>query len=146
MFNIEDMNPREAVFTHIDDVTGIQIDVAIDRLNAHIRARCIKGLFDPVPINVEHHIAEYFINNRGIEPHRLKRIRSEDFLNPILFATTPKGTHLLLDGHHRYVAAAMAGKATLPAFVVPERVWRKFLIEGMGQATTEILRNMYSGM
>ena len=136
----------EVVFTHIDDDTGEVLHLAVDRLEACVKAHPKK--FELCFFPVEGQIADYFRTNRGIERHRLDRITAQVMRDkPIIFAEL-QGKHLLVDGHHRYVKAHALGRTLIKSVVVPEKVWRLFEVDHAGypEFTSEQLINSFSGI
>lgn len=147
MIAVEDMNVWEIIFSHVDDDTGENNNIAVGRLIPHVAGLCATGALEVIWVSVEQDIAKYFRTNRGIEEVRLNRLpNNSDAVEPILFACMPDQTHLLVDGHHRYVKAASLGAKHIKAVLVPELIWRKFQIVGLKPVNSATLRVMQSGI
>lgn len=143
----KDMSDWETIFAHVDDDTGEHTNIAVGRLFPEVVAQIAFGKLDIALVPVEEKIAAYFRTHRGVEDARLQRL-SDDFkaYDPIMFACMPDGTHLLVDGHHRYVKAAALGAEHIKAVLVPEPIWREFQIAGLEPVSSKALRAMWSGI
>lgn len=86
-------------------------------------------------VHLDPQFAQFCIRSRGIEWPRCDRWfrifqgPAKVSPEPLLFCHFPDGSNLLIDGTHRYVAAAMAGLRELPAWIVPEIIWRRYLVD-----------------
>ena len=144
MIHVSEIGPTEQIFTHIDPDTGETICLAIDRLKADKRL-----LMKPVglcPVSME--FAEFCIRERGVEVHRVARVLAAyPVYDPVLFAAWGDGSHLLIDGVHRYVACATHGSPTIKGKIVPLTVWRSYRIDLGGAHPSEgELKEMFSGI
>lgn len=144
MIPVSEISILEQVFTHIDPDTGEVTCLAIDRLKEDKRLR-----MKPVglcPVTME--FAEFCLRERGVEPHRVARVLATypDY-DPVLFAAWGDGSHLLIDGVHRYIACATHGSPTIRGKIVPLTVWRSYRIDLNGfKPTAEDLKGMFSGI
>jgi hypothetical protein len=123
----------EVVFSHVDDKTGEVRHFAVERLNKHIERMAVPP--KRLEVKIDYQFAAFAITRRGIEPHRFERITPADIAQyPILLAHMPgvgrdtPDNHLIIDGSHRYVKAATLGWKTIPAYELPEELWKEFLI------------------
>jgi hypothetical protein len=69
----------------------------------------------------------------GIEPDHFARIIAQGdrrLDKPIILAAWSDGSHLTVDGSHRLVLRYHLGRSFVNAYLVPETIWRDFLIEG----------------
>ena len=135
------MEPFEAVFTWIDPDTKACTHWASDR----IVDWCSRAGLDTILTPVDPRYAFMFIKDRGIETHRLERLSAESLTIPIVYIDMGDGTHLLIDGHHRYVYAAAIGHDTLLAYMITKEQAEPFLVTGLRDDTEDDLRNSYSG-
>lgn len=86
-------------------------------------------------IHLDGDFAEFAREHRGLDVSRLSEwlamlsvLGHPSRLHPehtLLMLDMGDGSHLLVDGHHRYVAAYHAGWREYPAFLVPAFVWTK---------------------
>lgn len=135
------------IFTHIDDETGKVTTYSVTHLWLRVKEAMRAGKLKATRIPVDRDFAKYCREHRGIEKHRLQRIKTKHLDEPLLMATQPSGTHLMVDGHHRYVKAANLMKRTLPAYVLPPSFWASCVVEMGEQALTpEDLKRMFSGI
>jgi hypothetical protein len=131
----------EVIFTHIAD-DGTQTMFAVERMVkwcADTRQRIYE-----TPVDVD--FAKFCLERRGIEQHRLNRLTALDLIVPVLYCEWPDGSHLLVDGHHRYVLAARLGRKTIRGHVLKERQWRPFVVEGAAPVSQAALANTFSGI
>lgn len=125
------------VFTHVDDVTGENRHFCTGIMNI---APAITSIV-PCNIPVDQAFAKWMVKNRGAEQHRLIELMSlpsKDIYNwkPLLVAELrarppqhPTPEHLIIDGTHRYIVAAIRGLHHIPARIVPEVLWHQYLLE-----------------
>ena len=114
----------EAIYTHVDD-TGALSSFATDRINRWL-ATC-KHPPARVPINRAQ--AESFVAEKAIDPHRVARITVRDLrLYPLVFASLPDGTHLLLDGRHRYLKAVALGRTHVRGIFLNPTEYTPFMV------------------
>lgn len=145
-----DLDLNEAIFTHIADHpsgTGEQTNIAVDRLREHLRGEWRQKKRKPQMVAISKSFVGYIRKNRGLEQHRLDRLTESSLRkDPIILAEWPGGTHLIVDGHHRYVRADELGHSAIWAFVCDQPTWRPFLVEGLPQTTKHQLLTGRSGL
>lgn len=135
------MDPFEPVFTWIDPDTKVCTHWASGRIADWCKGAGLEIAWTPVSLIY----AAMFIKDRGIETHRLERLSVDHLADPIIYLDMGDGTHLLVDGHHRYVYAAAAGRDELPAYIITKDQAEPFLVTGLRDDTEDDLRNSYSG-
>jgi hypothetical protein len=140
--DVTTMLPTEKVFTWQDPDTLEELNFAVDRLNAWCVAAEVETVLTPVEVE----FADLFIRERGIEFHRVERMTFKDLLHPVIYCCMPKGTHLLVDGHHRYVFSAMIGQTEQRAHILTQEQWEPFLISGMPTFVRENIISGFSGI
>lgn len=135
------------VFTHIDDVDGIETTYSITHIKRAIIAAQQAKTLQVGRVHVDHKFAKWCKTHRGIEKHRLDRIKTRDLKIPVIFAMhEDKSTGLLIDGHHRYVKASGKMMRTLPAFLLPPSIWTECIVTGLDSVHAHKLINSYSGI
>lgn len=132
----------EKVFTWQNPDTLEELTIASDRITEWARLNFIEIVLTPV----ERKWALDFLDHRGIEQHRLERIQPEHLEEPIVYCAMPDGTHLLVDGHHRYVAAAIHDVQWIKSRILNYEQWSPFIVEGLPQFGRENLLNSFSGI
>lgn len=143
MIKMRDIDPFEAVFTHIGEDKTSVLCVASQRLVAAPEFLELEIVRTPV----DREFGRWAMENRGIEEHRLERITVAAIMtSPIAYIHMPDHTHLLVDGSHRYVKASMLGFQTILARVVPEEIWRKYEIEPMPLGLAKMFTSGFSGI
>jgi hypothetical protein len=137
-----DVDPFDELFTHAEDATGLQTTYNVTRLYA-----AIAGVLEEFKIPVEEEHASYCVEKRGVEQDRIQVLyeHPEYLKKPIVFINLPDGTHLLVDGTHRYVVFHMAKAQWIPAYIVPWTVAAPFVVEDVAQ-TTEADLMQWSGI
>jgi ParB-like chromosome segregation protein Spo0J len=130
----------DETFTHIgEDAARTQTTYAVTAL----RKRIIEGgpgiVKTRVPVEQEH--ADYCVMRRGVEQERLERLLlSPDALAaPIIFIASPDGSHLLVDGTHRYVCFFGLGLPQILAYVVDAAVAADYIIEDIPQMPEDVV-------
>jgi hypothetical protein len=124
-----EVDPYEEVFTHVNDVDGTQTTYATSSLFNYISTH--EDEVEKCEVPVEEYHAAYCMERRGVEPDRLKVLfdHPEYLDKPIIFIHLPEGTHLLVDGTHRYVACWKLKRPYIPAYIVSWAVAQRFVIE-----------------
>lgn len=116
----------EQTFCHQDGDTKVQTYWAVERLIAQLTANA----FQTTKVRVTQEEAQHYLDSRQVEAHRLKRLNGAQVLLPLLYLEDGKH-HLLADGVHRYVMSFLSGAPFVVAWVVPERLHKRFKIEGV---------------
>jgi hypothetical protein len=127
---------------------------AIDRMNKW----CQETNREVLASAVDSDRAEWFINNRGIERHRvdwlLRTENRHNLMNPCLMmrmkrsALSAEGDHwdLMLDGHHRYVSLALLQRETFRLWHLTEEEAKAFEIYGHPQPVGGLNIDAFSGL
>ncbi len=136
------MDLHEAVYTWIDpDGVDTVLHFASDRM-----AAWAKDNLETVMTPCNEADARMLIRDRCLEKHRLDRFDLKVLDLPVLYCEMDGGTHLLVDGNHRYVYAAALGVPWIKAHIFKRSDWEPFLVDGLGAATEEQLRASPSGL
>lgn len=117
----------EQVFTH-EAIDGTIRHFAVERLFNYM-----KGIGrEVVSVQLEQDFVSTILERRGVEARRIERMRPEHLDIPVLYLkdVTP-GTHLLADGHHRYLIHARIGSDWVPAYIAEPKLWQRFMVEGI---------------
>ena len=128
---LTEMNLFDEVFTHVDDVSGKQTSYNVTALYTHVSEH--EDQVEKWRLPVEEHHAKYCITNRGVERDRIDVLmqKPEYLAKPILMVAMSDGSHLLVDGTHRYVTFWMLKVPEIPAYMIPWAVAEPFVIEGV---------------
>ena len=90
-------------------------------------------------------LAGEYIGNKIVDLDRVKELKRRRHLTPIIMCKD--GTYgddgapnvLLVDGHHRYVLAALMERKHFKAHMLEEEQWRPFQLHGLPTMTQEQL-------
>ena len=139
--------PFDELFTHFDE-QGVQTDWNATKLYEWITSlgeAADKWKF-AVPVEEQH--ATFCVQERGVEEHRLARLfeHPDRLKKPIVFVEMEDGTHLLVDGTHRYVAYFALKAPTIPSYIVPFQFAKPFIVDGMPAVDEQRLKNSWSGL
>lgn len=132
------------VFTHVEN--GKTRAWSITLLDRIMKQALDRGYLEPVEAEVDPEWAEYCVQNRGIEEHRLARLSDEALDSPVYGFMEADGSFLMVDGHHRYVYAARMGYPTIKTAIVPKEVMDLVEIEGVPNLNPEAVLNMKSNL
>ena len=124
------------VFCHIGDdgsLTSVNIGALKGWLASRGKPFLQKLLLDETGYN-------YMIENRGIEPQNLGYITTKMLKDPLIFLIE-KQYQMIADGSHRYCVAYLLGKKKLPAYFVPEDIWKLFRIAMTEQEARNIVNS-----
>lgn len=138
MIKADSLQPREQIYSHIDEKTGKRIDIAVDRIRYKYQSRT------PILIEVEQMLAMYFMENSGTEVHRIqamKRLSDEAFAaqvaaRPAIVCWCKDEQWLLVDGNHTYAAAWLRGVKHIPALEIRRQEWSPFLVKDYERSLT----------
>lgn len=115
---------EEQTFTHCTP-DGTYTHILVDRLKASDDYKKLEIVRTEIKVDD----ALRIIKNNGIEKDHLSRITVHQFLEPITFINwEQEGTQSLVDGNHRYIKAFVLGLPFILARLVPEPLWRQFVI------------------
>lgn len=130
-------------FTHIDDEGKLTRKFDVTGIIEY----CVENKVEIVRVGMT--LIGYNICKleRGYEQHRLDTITQQVIDNhPVVFCQLPDGTHLMIDGTHRYIKAWDLGKRFILSYLVPEGVWAQFLLPVDENLTAEELLKQDSGL
>lgn len=145
----------DEVFTHVNDDDGAQTSYNVTALYRHLTDRwdevALAGV-EKVVVPVDEDHGQYCMERRGVEQDRIAVLvqHPEYLTKPILFVAMPDGSHLLVDGTHRYVIWWMTSRDTgkplsIPSYIIPLAVAAPFIIEDMPQTDEDELMR-WSGL
>lgn len=147
MLKLKDIGLTEECFTHVHN--GVVTMICVVRMRQDAEFLALPIFSTPV----KEKFAKWCMEHRGIEQHRLDRIDAHSLSEyPLTYCNLPKGpdlpngAHLLVDGNHRYVKAAMLGMTEVPGRVVPENIWRRFQVGDVPIEIAEFFLAAPSGM
>jgi hypothetical protein len=137
----EALASSEVAFTHIFE--GIPTSILTGRLIKDPRYLTL-----PVTtVAIDFEFAKFSLDYRGVERHRLERITTRDLVKyPVTMCEWGDGSHLLVDGTHRYVRAALWGRTRIRARLVPITFWKEYEIVDAPPLPEHILLKMHSGI
>ena len=132
-----DVKFTDELFTHQDDETGVQTSWNATRVYEWAVSR--NWPVTRVAVDEEH--ARYCFEKRGFEEERIPDILADParLKKPIVFVANPDGTHLLIDGTHRYVLYFKFQQESIPAYIVPLDQIEQFIVTDIPQMTEEEL-------
>lgn len=126
-----DCDPKSQLFIYEDEDDRKIWHIATGELEKYVDQHVDEVENVRVPVTKAQ--VQYYLHNRGIEDHRLLRLMMslEHAVKPILYIKweDAKDRHTLVDGHHRYVIHGAANSPWILAYLVPRKVWERFVIE-----------------
>jgi hypothetical protein len=120
------LSKSDEVFSWTDARTGGVIHIAVTRLNAYLGGTgwpLVRVVIDPA-------LAEAVAAQNCIEADHVFAITAERREAPVTMLEMDDGTVLPCDGSHRILRRFIDEVFWVRAFMVPERLWRRFSIEG----------------
>ena len=132
--------------------TPIYSFVARDGKNTHIDSEKLRlwckenrERLEVVNTPVSEKMANSFVDENVVDIAHVVRVMMMRKLDPVIYCKDGGGTRdrpdvMLVDGHHRYVAAAVHNLRMIPAYVLEPEQWRDFEIIGLPDMTEEELR------
>jgi hypothetical protein len=146
MIDCMTLHPLTVLFSHYDDDTHEQTHFSITHMDAWILGPH-NAEVERVSAPIDPDAAQMIAECRGIEQHRLDPLLSCPLpFAPVYFVTMPCGTHLLVDGSHRYVASHMRKQESIRAYVLTWAQAQQFIVTGIPDMTKEQVVGGYSGL
>lgn len=123
-FAKELVSPTAVLFTHLDHETGEITNICVSSMlkDPAVQAHAATH------VQIDDEFASFCLTNRGIENHRLARLMHVARPDPILIVEWGDGTHVIVDGNHRYVAASIRGHKLIRAKVLPPQLWHRHVV------------------
>ncbi len=121
----------DELFTHMDDADGAQTTWNSTRVYEWATA----NNWPVIRVAVDEDHARYCFEKRGFEDARIPDLLSNPdyMLKPILFIALPDGSHLLIDGTHRYVLYYKFNQASIPAMIIPLDQVQEYIVTDVPQ-------------
>lgn len=140
MIDARTLSITDPIYTYSDE--EICVHVASARLRRVCLAIMPEVFLTPVSID----LANKFLSENTISMDRVFALTPGDRHEPILYCRDGKFTDgrpdvFLVDGHHRFVRAALEGQSMIEAWVLSEAQWRPFQIFGLPEITGEQLKS-----
>lgn len=138
----------------LDHMEPVYTWVADDGSNIHIASRllrdwCMKRQPRVELMPVDHDFAASFLRENTVDPMRVLQLSVEcDLgirkLDPIILCQRGTYTHglpdvMLVDGHHRYVLAAMKEWPVIPCYNLIPHQWKRFRVVDCPDVTKDQL-------
>lgn len=114
----------EQMHTHISRDTPQTI--AVTRLKAYLER--INHAVGYLPVSMEE--AARIKASGRISKERLLKLEPENLRIPCI-QILDNNQPYLIDGHHRYIYAYVAGRYRLPAYQVKPIIWRQYLVKNI---------------
>lgn len=125
MIHVSRLSARDEMFTFSPN-DGEPMHFATTRLVAYLQGVGAQV----VAVELDEALATHVAKRHGIEvPHLTNSL--ERLEEPCVFLDYGDGTHIVADGNHRVVARHLLGFKTVPAWLVPKKVWQRFLVDGV---------------
>jgi hypothetical protein len=118
--------PLDEIFAHEDAHTGEVRIFNATALNQHIDR--FPSAARLMTLDLEPWFTGFIRAERGIEGWRIDRLCEPHLSRPILLVEMPNGSHLTVDGHHRWIKKVELGHATIEAYAFPLGEWERFLV------------------
>jgi hypothetical protein len=140
------LGPWEQIYTFVSN-TGRNIHIHAPRLREH----CLRMRYKPILAPIDVHLAKSFITDNIVHPLRVGQILENPKLlkEPIILCKTEAYSQplepeipqvLLVEGHHRYVAAAMNKRHEILAWLLDLHQWQPFTVTGIPDYTATGLK------
>ena len=143
MLKASDFKVGDAVYGFVDESTGENVHVA----SGQLREWCLKhqSELEVYTIPVLQEWAHQFINDNSVLMVRVMELVKNKSTEPIIHAKWGTFTNgapdvILVDGHHRYVAAAIRGDLLIESYLIERPIWEQFRIEGFAKLTQEQMK------
>lgn len=120
------MHPFEAIFSWNEPGTDNNYHWAADQLCKYLA----DTNHEVVLIPIDKDFARTLPALRGLEIERMDRIPlNPNLWTPVVLLNMPDGTHLLVDGNHRYFMSWVFGETEIRTWMVDQDIWEKFLVK-----------------
>jgi len=140
---LSDINKTKGViFTHLDPETQHLYHIYVTGILTDPDYLALEVGYIPV----DRSIAELLIHERGIEKHRLTRLMHRKIKEPLTLCIWDDGSHLIVDGNHRFVAATLSNRKHVPVRMVPGSIWKKYIVRDLLDVQKTNLPTKFSGI
>lgn len=132
--HVSRLSARDEMFSFVPH-DGEPLHFATTRMVVYLRT----SGYPVENVELTEELARHVAQKHGVEPGHLANTL-ERINEPCVLLDWGDGTHVVADGNHRVVARYMMQLPTLPAWLLPEKVWRRFVIEGVPSTPAEAAR------
>lgn len=110
------------------NVSGPQMFFDVTGMREYVEAEHDAALLTPVEIRQQ--LYDHIMSNQGVEEKKIERLahRPDIYCQPVLLIEWDDGSHVLVDGNHRFVILWRMGIRKIPAFVIPKATWERFVL------------------
>lgn len=130
------------IFSHLNPHSGEMSHINVTTLSEDWRTKA-RPVHDAI---MDQDGYDLCMAQRGIEEHRVARLRGLATVEPILICIWKDQTHLVVDGHHRYVARWRDGHREIPCRMLPRSIWERHLVEDIPEQLSRALLQGFSGI
>lgn len=138
--------PNGISYTYVDKITKEVIQIYVDGLRKHCLQVHLRDRWVNVPVSfatMNKLIDENSVNQKRVKK-LIREIKHTGKIEPVIFChdgnfTEGRPDVMLVDGHHRYVAAAMSFAKFIPAWIIPIKEWEPFRIKQVRNITADEL-------
>lgn len=136
---VKDCGTMDEIFTHIDEDTHEVRHFNATAMSAAAEFLVTTGQVDFLTVAIDHEFVDFVKNRRGVEDWKIKRLCEPHLSKPIVGALMRDGSVLTVDGHHRMIRWADAGKETYEIYVFHTDTWQGYLVTDMPSGLEDLL-------
>lgn len=125
--SIWEVPDREAIYTFVDDDKGHATHIAATTLREAVERA---GIIPQLVMMGESLIEAITGGSLNVEEDHALKLPDEALDTPILVGNWGH-KHIIIDGSHRLWRRWKRGDPDFPAYVIPEKAWRRFVIYDM---------------
>lgn len=125
--NLRINHASSQLFTHVCKDTGTRRLFVIDNILMYAFSLLDEDLLNNshgvelMKIGIDPDFADFIKEERGVDLDYCGQLTREKLDNPVIFFDFSDGTHLLVDGHHRYYQSYLLGDKSVNAIVLEPR-------------------------
>lgn len=123
MMSVLDSKQMDQMFIHLSNDNELMV-INTSALTRHLMATNTL----PEWIAIQQEQADFIERSHGVDKKRLELITDEHLNFPVISIEFIEGTYLLIDGNHRVVYAARQKKTEILGWLVPQSVWKDYVM------------------
>jgi hypothetical protein len=132
MIHVSELDRKEPIYVWVAD-DGTNVRIASVRLRNWVLLN--QHLFEIFLVPVDPDMAKDWIRNKQCDPKRVMNLTYKERREPIIYCKRPTFTNgrpdvFLVDGHHRYVRAAVDGDPFIECWLIEIPQWEPFKVIG----------------
>jgi hypothetical protein len=127
LISINQLAKWEEVYSWSSRSRGTTLHFAMTRMRTYLES----SELPVIDVALTKELIFAIASSNGLEEEHFDRQSDEKLEQPVIMFDCDDGSHIVADGSHRMVRRFLKYIFFVPAWSVPERIWRRFIITDM---------------